>query len=114
MCVFLCVQYQLFEHSYLLNIVSLQFRRLGSLKCSYSELIPKQRVFLASTRTRGLLKARPELNTKLNPRKFRQVDGLQAEIVVSNPPNSNDFVMTIGPTMRFAEAVSYNKVKTKP
>jgi hypothetical protein len=80
---------------------------LGSLKCSDSELILKQQVFLASTRTGSLLNARPELNVKLNPRKFRQVDGLQAEIVVSNPLNSNDFLTAIGPGLPFTEVVSH-------
>lgn len=90
-----------FEHSYSLNIVPLQFHLLGSLKFSDSELI------LANTRTGGWLNARPALNTKLNPRKFLQVDGLEAEIVVSNRLNSNDFVTTVGPGLPFTEAVSH-------
>lgn len=101
------VKYLLFEHSYSLNILPLRFRRSGSLKCSDSELLMKQSVFLAKTRTVGWLNTRPALNIKLNPRKFRQVDGLQAEIVVSNRLNYNDFVTTVGSCLPFTEAVSH-------
>jgi len=97
----------IYSNSYSLNIIPLQFHRLSSLKCLDSELILKQRVFLANTGTGGWLSTRTALNTKLNVRKFLQVDGLQAEIVVSYPLNSNEFVTNVGPGLLFAEAVSH-------
>ena len=60
-----------------------------------------------NARTGGWLNTRTALNTKLNPRKFRQVDGLQTWIVVCNPLNSYDFVTTVGPGLPFTEAVSH-------
>ena len=97
----------IYSNSYSLNIIPLQFHRLSSLKCLDSELILKQRVFLANTGTGGWLNKRTAFNTKLNLRKFRQVDGLQAETVVSSPLNSNDFVTSVMPGLPFTEAVSH-------